>query len=292
MERGRGLGRGLGALIGEQDAMRPRETVVEVPLEEIRPNRYQPRQSMDDTALHELAESIREHGVLQPVVVRRAGAAYELIAGERRFRAAQLAGLSRVPACVRDYSDQQALEIALVENLQREDIGPLEAARAYVRLRDEFGLTQEQIASRVGKSRSAVTNAMRLLQLPPRVQRSLESGEISEGHARALMQVEPARREAVLERVVRAGASVRETEEMARGAAAPPAPVSQEVVSGTMAPRPRLTDANLQAVEAKMRQVLGTKVQIRSRGGKGAITIEFYSDLDLERLLGLMNIRL
>jgi ParB family transcriptional regulator, chromosome partitioning protein len=292
MERARGLGRGLGALIGEQDAMRPREAIVEVPLEEIRPNRYQPRQSMDDTALHELAESIREHGVLQPVVVRRSGAAYELIAGERRFRAAQLAGLSRVPACIRDYSDQQALEIALVENLQREDIGPLEAARAYVRLRDEFGLTQEQIATRVGKSRSAVTNAMRLLQLPPRVQRSLESGEISEGHARALMQAEPARREAVLDRVVRAGASVREAEEMARGAAAPPAPASQEVVSGTMAPRPRLTDANMQAVEAKMRQVLGTKVQIRSRGGKGAITIEFYSDLDLERLLGLMNIRL
>jgi ParB family chromosome partitioning protein len=291
MERGRGLGRGLGALIGEQDAMRPRETIVEVPLEEIRPNRYQPRQSMDDTALHELAESIREHGVLQPVVVRRSGDAYELIAGERRFRAAQLAGLARVPACVRDYSDQQALEIALVENLQREDIGPLEAARAFVRLRDEFGLTQEQIAAKVGKSRSAVTNAMRLLQLPPRVQRSLESGEITEGHARALMLAEPPRREALLDRVVRAGASVREAEEMARGAAAP-APASHEVVSGTMAERPRLSDANMQAVEAKMRQVLGTKVQIRSRGGKGAIQIEFYSDLDLERLLGLMNIRL
>src|SRR5437868_5021716 len=134
MERTRGLGRGLGALIGEQDAMRPRETVVEIPVEEIQPNRYQPRQSMDDAALHELAESIREHGILQAIVVRRADRGYELIAGERRFRAAQLAGLPRVPACVRDYNDEQALEVALVENLQREDINPLEAARAYRRL--------------------------------------------------------------------------------------------------------------------------------------------------------------
>src|SRR3954447_14931019 len=256
MERGRGLGRGLGALIGEQDAMRPREAVVEVPVEEIRPNRYQPRQSMDDTALHELAESVRQHGILQPIVLRRADAGYELIAGERRFRAAQLAGLARVPACVRDYTDRQALEIALVENLQREDIGPLDSARAFQRLIEEFGLTQEQVAARVGKSRSAVTNSLRLLQLSPRLQRSLEAGEISEGHARALMQAEPARREAVLDRVLRSGANVREAEEMARGAA-PVAPASREVVSGTMAERPRVTDANMQAVETKLRQVLG-----------------------------------
>src|SRR5712692_5982758 len=191
MERTRGLGRGLGALIGEQDAMRPRETVVEIPVEEIRPNRYQPRQSLNDTALHELAESIREHGVLQPVVVRRIDRGFELVAGERRFRASQLAGLARVPACVRDYTDEQALEVALVENLQREDINALEAARAYRRLADEFGLTQEQIATKVGKSRSTVANTLRLLQLPAKLQRSLESGEITEGHARALLAAEP-----------------------------------------------------------------------------------------------------
>src|SRR5438874_28267 len=210
MERTRGLGRGLGALIGEQDAMRPREAVVEIPVEEIRSNRYQPRQSMDDAALHELAESIREHGVLQPVVVRRVDRGYELVAGERRFRASQLAGLGRVPACVRDYTDEQALEVALVENLQREDISPLEAARAYKRLAEEFGLTQEQIATKVGKSRSTIANTMRLLQLSPAEQRSLEKGEITEGHARALLASEPGRRRAMLGEIVAGKTSVRE----------------------------------------------------------------------------------
>jgi ParB family transcriptional regulator, chromosome partitioning protein len=287
MERSRGLGRGLGALIGEQETTRPRETVVEVPVEEIRANPYQPRQVMDDTALHELAESIREHGVLQPIVLRRAGAAYELVAGERRFRAAQLAGLARVPACVRDISDQQSLEIALVENLQREDIGPLEAARAYRRLMDEFRLTQEQVAARVGKSRSAVSNAMRLLQLPPRFLRSLESGEITEGHARAMLGAPPERREAILEQVVRSGASVREAEELARGTAASPDPAYDPAAPRD--PSRSRPDANLQAVEARLRQLLGTKVQIRSRGGKGSITIEFYSEADLERLINLIG---
>lgn len=284
MERTRGLGRGLGALIGEQEAMRPREAIVEVPVEEIRPNPYQPRQTMDDTALHELSESIREHGVLQPIVVRRAGGVYELVAGERRFRASQLAGLSRVPACVRDYTDRQALEIALVENLQREDIGALEAARAYRRLIDEFGLTQEQIAAQLGKSRTTITNTLRLLQLPQRVQRSLESGEISEGHARAMLQAEPERREEVLDQVVRSGANVRATEELARepgGGAS----------SDTAGSRPRSGDANQHALESRLRQVLGTKVQIRAKGGKGTISVEFYSDADLERLLGLMGVR-
>jgi ParB family chromosome partitioning protein len=284
MERTRGLGRGLGALIGEQDAMRPREAVVEVPVEEVRPNPYQPRQSMDDTALHELAESIREHGVLQPLIVRRVGRGYEVVAGERRYRAAQLAGLSRVPACVRDYTDREALEIALVENLQREDITALEAARAYRRLLDEFGQTQEQIAARLGKSRTSIANTVRLLQLPPRVQRSLESGEISEGHARALLQATPERREAMLEQVVQAGANVRDTEELVQK-------ISGEVVPAPTVGPPRQRDANTQAVEAKLRQALGTKVQIQSRDGRGAIRIEFYSDEDLERLLGLMGVR-
>jgi ParB family transcriptional regulator, chromosome partitioning protein len=282
MERTRGLGRGLGALIGEQDAVRPREAVVEVPVEEIRPNPYQPRHAMDDTALHELSESIRQHGVLQPIVLRRAAGGYELVAGERRYRAAQLAGLSRVPACVRDYTDRQSLEIALVENLQREDLGALEAARAYRRLIDEFGLTQEQIASQLGKSRTTVTNTLRLLQLPHRVQRSLEAGEISEGHARAMLQANPEQREAVLEQVIRSGANVRETEELAKQ------PINGEPGVGPIQ-RSRSRDANLQAVESRLRQALGTKVQIRGSTGKGVISIEFYSEADLERLLSLMG---
>jgi ParB family chromosome partitioning protein len=274
----------LGALIGEQDAMRPREAVVEIPIEEIRPNRYQPRQSMDDTALHELAESIREHGVLQPIVVRRAEGGYELIAGERRYRAAQLAGLVRVPACLRDYSDEQALEVALVENLQREDINALEAARAYRRLSEEFGLTQEQIATKVGKSRSAVANTMRLLQLSPRAQRSLESGDISEGHARALLASAPEQRESMLEEVLRGRTSVREAEQMARVARGADASVVERPARAAKA------DANLTAVETWLRERLGTRVQIQRRGGKGAIHIEFYSEDDLERLLRLIGV--
>jgi ParB family chromosome partitioning protein len=284
MERARGLGRGLGALIGEQDAVRPRETVVEIPVEEIRPSRYQPRQGMDDAALHELAESIREHGVLQPVVVRRGEWGYELIVGERRFRAAQLAGLARVPACIRDYSDEQTLEVALVENLQREDISALEAARAYRRLADEFGLTQEQIAAKVGKSRSAVANTLRLLQLSPREQRRLEAGEITEGHARALLSSAPDQRERMLEEILRGRSSVREAEEMARGARA------AETAAGEKGARRKTTDANLAAVEGRLRERLGTRVQIQRRGSKGAISIEFYSDEDLERLLRLLGV--
>jgi ParB family chromosome partitioning protein len=287
MERSRGLGRGLGALISEQDAVRPREAVVEIPVEELTPNRYQPRQSIDDTTLHELAESIREHGVLQPLVVRRSSSGYELVAGERRFRAAQLAGLTRVPACVRDYTDEQALEVALVENLQREDIGPLEAARAYRRLADEFGLTQEQIATKVGKSRSAVANSMRLLQLPPRVQRSLDEGEISEGHARALLSVPPERRGAMLDQLLSGRTTVRQAEELARDVMAEPTNVAQEA---SVPKSPRRGDANLISLEARLRQVLGTRVQISRRGSKGSIQVEFYSDEDLERLLGLMGL--
>jgi ParB family chromosome partitioning protein len=286
MERTRGLGRGLGALIGEQDAMRPREAVVEIPAEEIRANRYQPRQSMDDAALHELAESIREHGVLQPIVVRRAERGYELVAGERRFRASQLAGLARVPACVREYSDEQALEVALVENLQREDINGLEAARAYRRLSSEFGLTQEQIAVKVGKSRSAVANTLRLLQLSPTEQRSLEKGEITEGHARALLASEPDRRKSMLADIIGGKSSVREAEQMARGdRGAGPA------LEGPSVHRDGSPDANVAAVEARLRELLGTRVSIRRRGSRGAIQVEFYSDEDLERLVGLLGVR-
>jgi ParB family chromosome partitioning protein len=286
MERARGLGRGLGALIGEQDAMRPREAVVEIPAEEIRANRYQPRQSMDDAALHELAESIREHGVLQPIVVRRAERGYELVAGERRFRASQLAGLARVPACVRDYSDEQALEVALVENLQREDINGLEAARAYRRLSTEFGLTQEQIATKVGKSRSAVANTLRLLQLAPAEQRSLEKGEITEGHARALLATEPERRKSMLADIIGGKSSVREAEQMARGERVAP------VEEGRTARGAGTADANVAAVEARLRELLGTRVSIRRRGSRGAIQVAISSDEDLERLVGLLGVRL
>jgi len=264
--------------------MRPWETVVEIPIAEIQPNRYQPRQSMGDAALHELAESIREHGVLQPIWVRRAESGYELVAGERRLRAAQLAGLTRVPACVRDYSDEQALELALVENVQREDISALEAARAYQRLSEEFGLTQEQIAAKVGKSRSTVANTIRLLQLSPREQRRLEAGEITEGHARALLASPPDQRERMLDEILQGGTSVREAEQMARSGRGTEAAVSERTAKAGAA------DANLAAVEARLRERFGTRVLIQRRGAKGAISLEFYSEEDLERLVRLMGV--
>jgi ParB family chromosome partitioning protein len=185
----------------------------------IAPNPYQPRQSFDDASLHELAHSIREHGMLQPIVVRRGGQAYELVAGERRLRAARLAGLERVPVVVRACTNEEALAIALIENLQREEISPLEAARAYRRLQQEFGLTQEEIAERVNKSRSAVANALRLLQLDSVVQSRLEAGEISEGHARTLLALEtPERQREVCDQLVREQASVRDAERIVREA--------------------------------------------------------------------------
>lgn len=257
--------------------------VMEIPIEAVTPNPFQPRREFDVVALEELAVSIRRHGVLQPVVVRAVGDGYQLVAGERRLRAARAAGLTALPARVSAYSDAQMLEIALVENLQREDISALEAAEAYRLLSDRFGLTQEQIARRVGKSRSAVANTMRLLSLPPFIQQSLRAAEITEGHARALLSVGDREQQKKLwERVVLAGASVREAEQLARepqpNAPSPP-------VRSTPAAR---SDANLVAIEAALRQALGTRVVITPGKKGGTLTIEYYGNEDLERIHGLI----
>jgi len=276
-----GLGRGLEALI-------PRGAggLQEIDIDRIRPNPLQPRQRMDPGALEELASSIRQHGLLEPLLVARAEAGYTLIAGERRWRAARMAGLASVPALVRDASAESTLELALVENLQRADLTPLEEANAYRLLVDEFGLTQEQVAGRVGRSRVSVTNRLRLLSLPPRARELLSEGSITEGHARALLGCpDPSILDGLAARVAERQLSVRETEELVRRAAVP----SSEV----QVPGPRGGNAEpgtRNLVEEELQRVLGTRVQIhRSRRG-GRLIVHYYSDDQLagiiEALLG------
>jgi ParB family chromosome partitioning protein len=271
----KGLGRGLGALIRETApaAVRPAERSLDVDL--IRPNPFQPRRHFDDAAIAEMAQSIREQGVVQPLLVRRRGEDYELVAGERRLRAARLAGLESVPVVVREMSDREALEIALVENLQRADLTPLEEAAAYARLADEFELTQEEVAKRVGKSRPAVANTIRLLDLPEAVLDELRAGNLTAGHARALLALRSASDQiALAKEAVRLRLSVRQLE--ARVASRPePAAV----------PRPaRATTPEVADAERQLMRSLGTKVRIRSSGKRGRIVIEFHSLDEFDRI--------
>lgn len=264
-------------------------SVIDLDMDRVRLNPNQPRKFFDEDRLEELALSILENGVLEPVIVRPVdGGAYELVAGERRFRASVRAGLRRIPAVVREMDDRLALEIALIENIQREDIKPIESAQAYRRLMDEFGLSQEEVADRVGKSRSTVANTIRLLNLPIEILNSLDRGEITEGHARALLSVTGRQKQLdVWERVIRKGLNVRETERLARSPRAGTASGRADVARATQGQGGM--DPNLQDVEERLRRFLGTKVSIsRQPGSKGQIAIEFYDDEDLIRLLELM----
>lgn len=273
-----GLGKGLGALI--PTVATPPGTEVDVDL--ILPNPRQPRQAVEDPGLLDLAESIRAHGIIQPVVVtlaeEQAGGAriYRLIAGERRWRAAKMAGLATMPVVVKEATPRQLLELALVENIQRADLNPLEEAAAYRQLADEFSLTQEEVAGRVGKSRVAVANAMRLLSLPDEVKRALSAGSVSEGHARALLGLPGARQQVeALEMVVARGLNVRQTEQLVRH-------LSQGPVSPSDSPA--LADPETREIEERFRAALGTRVQlVRSKKG-GRLVIHFYSEEELQGL--------
>ena len=277
MARRRGLGRGLDALIpggGERAA----GEVVELKVDEIARNPRQPRRKFDADELRQLTESIRQHGVLQPLMIaqQEAGANYVLIAGERRLQAARQAGLTTVPAVVRVATDEQLLVLALIENLQREDLNPLEAAEGYRQLADEFGLSHEAIADQVGKSRSTITNALRLLQLPEAVQQAVVDGLASEGHARALLALPTAEAQtAALSTVVGRGLNVRQTEELVRS------------LSGkrTKKRRPPKASPEVRALEAELRESLGTRVTLRSGARGGTLTIHFYSSEELEALV-------
>src|SRR5690349_13614740 len=272
---GSALGRGLASLIPQRHTNEA--AIVEVAVGRVTPNPYQPRRRMDDARLEELAASIREHGVLQPILVTETIDGYQLVAGERRLRAARLAGLERIPALVRQLADQDQLEIALVENVQRSDLDPIDEATAYRQLVNEFGLTQEAVAERVGKSRAAVANTLRLLDLHADVQTAIAEGRLTEGHGRALGGLPVDGQAHVVSTVVDQGLSVRQTEELVRRLREhrEPKPVA--------APAPRL-DPDLERVEEDLRERLGTKVSLsRSRKG-GRIVIEYYSDEELGRL--------
>lgn len=268
------LGRGLGALLpGAEGAA----GATEVPLDAIAPAPHQPRQRFDQARLEELAASIRAHGILSPVILRQGRDGYELVAGERRVRAARLAGLAAVPAVIREASSARALELALVENIQREDLNPVEEAEAYRRLIDEFGLTQEEMARRVGRDRTSIANALRLLRLPRKVREDLQVGTLTEGHARALLGLEKAADQLrARDRIVRGGLSVRGAEALVRR------------MRGREGPRPSGRGAgrspDLVALEEELQRALGTRVRIRRRGRRGTLEIAFTSDADLERI--------
>ena len=282
------LGRGLEALIpgaASIEQPQPGERVLDVPTDAVEANPYQPRKHFDDERLKELADSIRADGVLQPVVVRRKGATYELVMGERRLQAARLAGVPTIPVVVRDVRDADALRLAIVENIQRENLNAIEEAQAYRRLISEFGMSQADVAGMVSKDRSSVANTLRLLNLPPEVQRMVEDGTLTGGHARALLSL-PTQKEqtALARRIAEQNLSVRQVE----------AEVGlTRVKKSTAARRHKEKPAYLADLEKAFAQHLGTRVFIEEkRGGKGRIQIEFYSFDDFERLAGLMHIPL
>lgn len=278
MVQKRGLGRGLSALIPGAEGSGA--AALEIPLAELESNPLQPRRRFEPAALEELAATIRAHGVLTPVVVRRAAHGYQVVAGERRVRAARLAGLTRIPAIVKEASNAQALEMALVENLQREDLNPVEAAEAYRRLIEEFGLTQEDVAGRLGRDRSSVANALRLLRLPRRLREDLAAGILTEGHARALLGLEKAADQLrARDLIVKRGLTVRAAEALVR-----------RLRRGARGPggRPAGSDPNLQALEDQLRVALGTRVRIVRDGQGGTVQVSFFSDEDLTRLVEIM----
>ena len=290
IERRPALGKGLSALI--PDAPEPvRPGVLEVDTDLLSPNQQQPRLQMNDAKLEELAQSIRANGIIQPILVRRTGQTYRIIAGERRWRAAQRAGLLKVPVVVRDVpegSDKPLLELALVENIQRENLNPVDEALAYQRLSEDFGLTQEQIAASVGKDRSSVANVMRLLKLPEEVRADLASGALSMGHARALLGLPDAaaQRHAARE-VISRGLSVRDTELLVKKLGTP----NRHPAPGTRHQEPPRTDVHTRAAEDRMRFALGTKVRVVRRGQGGVIEIDFGSESELNRLYEFITAR-
>ncbi len=273
-ERSASLGRGLASLIPQRHAGHPGP--IEIPTARIRMNPHQPRKRVNDAALATLTASIAEHGIIQPILVTETIDGYQLVAGERRLRAAMAAGLDRIPAVVRQLADREQLELALVENLQREDLDPIEAANAYRQLIDVFGFTHEQLSERVGKARSTVANTLRLLEMAPNVQAAIADGTLTEGHARALGGLPPEVHERVLDSVVGQDLSVRQTEELVRRMREP----RPEATTGPK----RNPDPDLERVEEDLRRALGTKVSLAKSRRGGRIVIEYYSDEELGRL--------
>jgi ParB family transcriptional regulator, chromosome partitioning protein len=302
------LGRGLGALLGGAPAaakptqpgppasvpvatpaptIDPRERVLRVPLGRIRPCAFQPRKDFPPEALRELADSIREQGIVQPLIVRDRGDHFELIAGERRWRAAQLLNLPEVPIILREADDRAVLELALIENLQRENLNAIEEAQGYSQLMSQFQMTQEDVATKVGKSRAVVANALRLLKLPPVLQGYLRDGRLSVGHAKVVLGLATEKQQQLAaERVIKEGLNVRQTEGLVAKLQA-----RAEGPAKTGAITPLTKDAHVADLENRIREKLGTKVQLRYSQGKGGLEISFFSDDELERILQILGIR-
>jgi len=279
------LGKGIHALIpdfevGVAQSAAPGSGATEILIDEISPNRLQPRKFFDDEKLEELVLSIRENGVLQPVIVQKGeNNLYELVVGERRWRASKKAGLNKIPAIIREVSDAQSLEIAIIENIHRQDLNPIEEAEAYSRLADEFGLTQEKLAKRLGKNRATIANTLRLLKLPQGVKEDMIAGRLSMGHARALLGLESAKDIEILRReVLKSDLSVRQTEMRVRQMKTPPPEKAPE----------RKKDIFLKSLETDLGRKLGTKVEIAPQKKGGKVVITYYSNDDLERIRGMI----
>ncbi|WP_044641411.1 ParB/RepB/Spo0J family partition protein [Risungbinella massiliensis] len=282
----KGLGKGLGSLFQSSLVEEDKEEVLdeaikEVSVDELRSNPYQPRRHFDEEALKELTDSVREHGIIQPIVVRKSIKGYQIVAGERRVKAAKNAGLSTIPAVVKEYSDKQMMEIALIENLQREDLNPIEIAVAYEKLIEELGYTQQQLAERLGISRPLVTNILRLLELPTNLQEYVSRGTLTKGHAMALLSIkEKDIQRKLAERALKDGLSVRQLEEL----------VQQINESKKNTPAKKLpTSPVFKRYEDMLQEVLSTPVKIKQGRKKGRIEIEYYSERELERLIEMMH---
>ena len=293
MNKQRGLGRGLSVLIPDADTIGIQEEaraagVMAVRTEKIKPNNKQPRKKFDREKIKELSASILEHGVIQPLIVTKDGEdSYQIVAGERRYRACVMAGLKEIPVIVKEFTEVEIMEVALIENLQREDLNPMEEALAYENLKNEFKMTQEEISKRIGKSRSAVTNTLRLLALPDSVQKLLSEGSLSAGHARAVLSVKLQDREAFAQHIVANELSVREAEKQAKHFK-----VKEENTADKTQDEPSEEPdygIYLKDISDELQTVLGTKVHISHKKGKGKIEIQYYSNEDLERVLQILR---
>ena len=293
-DKKRAMGRGLGAILNAESKAVQSATdagakdlvgnIVEIPIEDIYPNANQPRTHFDEKALQELAESIKVLGIIQPITVRKDGAKFEIISGERRYRASKMAGLKEIPAYVRLVNDQELLEMALVENIQREDLDAIEVALTYQRLLEEIGLTQEALSQRVGKERSTITNSIRLLKLNPDVQQAIRNGDISAGHGRAILSLEdPEDQQALFKQIVNNRLSVRQAEEAAKHFKSP-----KEI---SISKEPKTLPNNLRRAEKTIADALALKVEIKSsaKGDKGKIVLNFDNEEELEKILSYFN---
>ncbi|MCK9572219.1 MAG: ParB/RepB/Spo0J family partition protein [Candidatus Omnitrophica bacterium] len=280
MER-RALGKGIGALIPDKPVDQHRQEIIYVQIGQIKANPFQPREAFDDTTINELAQSIKEKGIIQPLLVRRQGDNYELIAGERRLRAATALGLKELPIIVKDVDDQDSLELALIENIQRESLNPIEEAHAYQHLMEQFKITQERISEVMGKARATITNTMRLLKLPHEVQQELKNGRISFAHGKTLLEIDDANQQRRLAmEVISKGLSVRELESLVKNSR--PAGLKRKIGQGQR-------DPSVSVLEEHLQHALATKVRISKRKKRGHINIEFYSEEDLERIVKIIK---